>query len=489
MTGELALSVLQKSDDTRGDVVGLAVTDQQIIAIGGTSDRAPMVSASSDARHFEPRTTPRGLGLRDVLAVGDSLWVCGEYGQLAVSRDHGGHWQVLETRTEGCLSGLALGSDGAIWVVGEGGFAARVLGEAVRRIDLGTTARLASVHAVRDELVMLGSDGVVRRWRDGEVTASACGTTRPLTGLAITGKATWIVVGDGGFVARSPDGTWYSRVDAGVEADLEAIGVLADGTIAIAGDHGQLRISTDDARTWRAVEHALGDVHLWALERFGRGVLIGGAGGLVARLAPPDDATWRARRAVAPAALDDVFADGPDCFIAGGLAAYLEAVDDEAELREVDEAEDGADDDDRGAIDRETFVVLGTPGTAESFQVSYGVALPEDAARFFALVAGHDRWSTFAELRLDRELLPDVGEHNLFELLVRRNQQAYLGTDLVAAFAGVFGIGSQGNGDSYHLEVHSWEGRRQVLHFDHETAAFSGVVAGSLDSLVYLAAL
>ena len=85
------------------------------------------------------------------------------------------------------------------------------------------------------------------------MTASACGTTQPLTGLTITGKGTWIVVGDGGFVARSPDGTWYSRVDAGVEADLEAIGVMADGTIAIAGDHGQLLVSADDARTWRVL--------------------------------------------------------------------------------------------------------------------------------------------------------------------------------------------------------------------------------------------
>ena len=151
MSGELALSVLQHADAARGYVAGFAVTDQRIIALGGTSNRAPMVVVSSDARRFEPRATPRGLGLRDALAVGDSLWVCGEYGQLAVSRDHGARWQVLDTDTEGCLFALALGSDGAIWVVGEAGYAGRVLGETVRRIDVGTTARLASVQAVRDE--------------------------------------------------------------------------------------------------------------------------------------------------------------------------------------------------------------------------------------------------------------------------------------------------------------------------------------------------
>ena len=71
---------------------------------------------------------------------------------------------------------------------------------------------------------------------------------------------------------------------------------------------------------------------------------------------------------------------------------------------------------------------------------------------------GCDPWSTFEELRLDNVAAPDVGEHNLFELLVRRDQQAYLGTDLVEAFCGVFGIGSQGNGDTYHIEIYEWDG-------------------------------
>jgi tetratricopeptide (TPR) repeat protein len=295
MTAELVLSVLQPSDAARGYVASLAVTDQMIVALGGTSSQSPIVMASPDARHFQLRPTPRNLGLRDILAVGDALWACGEYGQLAVSRDHGEHWQLLETGTQGCLFALTLGSDGAIWVVGEAGYAAGVLGEVPRRIDVGTGTQLSSVHAVRDEIVMLGGDGVVLRWRDGQATSVACGTTRALTGLAITGKGTWVVVGDGGFVARSPDGTWYSRVTAGGDADLEAIGVLSDGTIAIAGEHGQLLVSADDARTWRGVAHDLGPVHLWSIERFGGGVLIGGDGGLIARLAPSGDATWRER--------------------------------------------------------------------------------------------------------------------------------------------------------------------------------------------------
>src|ERR1044071_1087776 len=73
MTAELVLSALYESDDTGGDVTAIAVTDQRIIAVGRAADRAPLVLASSDARHFEPCATPREA-LCDALAVGDSLW-------------------------------------------------------------------------------------------------------------------------------------------------------------------------------------------------------------------------------------------------------------------------------------------------------------------------------------------------------------------------------------------------------------------------------
>src|SRR5262249_32042098 len=131
----------------------------------------------------------------------------------------------------------------------------------------------------------------------------------------------------------SPDGAWYSRVDARVDVDLEAIGALSDGTLVIAGDRGQLLVSADDARSWRSVEHGLGQLHLWSLARFGGGALIGGGGGRIARLAAPDDATWSERAddfgndafGADADSLDEIFAAGPDGFIASGLAAYLDA--------------------------------------------------------------------------------------------------------------------------------------------------------------------
>jgi photosystem II stability/assembly factor-like uncharacterized protein/tetratricopeptide (TPR) repeat protein len=481
MTGDLELSVLRRPSAGQGYIAGFAITEQLVIAAGGTSSQGPTVIASSNVRHFEPRKTPRHLGLRDVLAVGDALWVCGEYGQLAISRDSGATWKQFETGTDACLFALALAPDGAVWVVGDHGYAARVLGDRPERVDLGTKARLAAVYALREELIVLGFDGVMYRWRDGEIARIVTGATKPLTSLLLTKLGTWIVIGDGGFIARSPDGAWWSRVKSDVEVDLEGIASCTDGRLVLVGDRGVILVSSDDGRTWTSIETAL-TAHLWSVERFGGGVLIGGNEGLVAKLAPPGDDTWHDRINVFGRVLplDVVFAGGPDGFIARGLSAYLAAVERDLPLAE-ENTQVGATFDEADP--------LSVPGTAKDFEANYGVAMPPEVATFLAAVDGRDKWSTFDELRLDNDLLPDVGHRNLFELLVRRDQHAYLGTGLVEAFCGVFCIGSQGNGDTYHMELYEWDGPRQVLHYDHETHAFTGVLAESLDSLVYLAAL
>ena len=512
MTGDLELTVLHEASEGAGYVSAFAMTDQLLVAVGGTSNRNPTCLASSNAEHFEPRTTPKGLGLRSVIAVGDALWACGEHGQLATSRDHGASWTLIDTGTTGCLYSLALGLDGAVWVVGDDGYAARVLGEKLVRVDVGTSVRISRVVAIREEIGFLCFDGKLRRWAGGVITEISTGATKPLTGLVQTKSNGWVVTGDGGFIGRSPDGTWFSRVASGVVVDLEGIAILADGRLIVVGDRGQVLLSTDEGRTWRAVPNELGLVHLWSIKRFGGGVLIGGDDGLVVKLAPPGDATWKGRANAFGGAkpLDEAFAVGPEKFIERGLAAFLAAGaadeevegedgdegdedDDDEDGDDDDEDDDEDDDDDDGDAegDSEAFSVLGEAGDANDFEDIYGVELPTEVDLFLHAVEGHNPWTTFAELRLDNPLRPDVGELNLFELMVRRNQAAYLGTDLVEAFCGVFGIGSQGNGDTYHVEIYPWDEQRprQVLHFDHETHSFSGVFSDSLDSLVYLAAI
>lgn len=128
MSGDLELRVVREADDDAGFLAAFAETDQMVVAVGGDSSTRPAVLASSNARTFELRTTPRKLGLRDALVVGDAVWVCGEYGQLAATRDHGATWQLFETGTEQCLFSLALAADGAVWCAGDQGVVVRVRG-------------------------------------------------------------------------------------------------------------------------------------------------------------------------------------------------------------------------------------------------------------------------------------------------------------------------------------------------------------------------
>jgi hypothetical protein len=103
---ELVLTVVQPAGEL-GYVAGFAVTDDMIHIAGGTSAMVPMVLASSDARRFHRRTTPRELGLRGVAVLRDELWICGEFGQLARSSDHGATWALVPTSTDACLLAIA----------------------------------------------------------------------------------------------------------------------------------------------------------------------------------------------------------------------------------------------------------------------------------------------------------------------------------------------------------------------------------------------
>ena len=441
---DLELTVVQPQTDL-GFIAAFAITDQMIHIAGGTSGRTPTLLASSNARHFERQYAPRLLGLRDVLVFGDAVWVCGEYGQLAVSRDRGATWKLIETSTEACLHAIAIGHDASVWVVGDHGFAMRIVADQIQRIDVETGVKLTGAARVRDEMVLLGFDGSLRRWKNGRVTVAATGTARSINALKITKRGTWIVVGDGGFVARSPDGAWWTRVKTEVDADLEALALFGD-RIVIVGDRGQILISGDDGRTWQVQPSELA-AHLWSVAPFGDGLLIGGDDGLIAKLAPPGDRTWEDRVNVFGGAkpLDLEFAAGPTAFITKYLSTLT--------------GRDAPD-----AVH------------ADAFARAYGMTAPADVATYYS--AGSDAW--FAGLHVDHLTL-ELGARNLFEALVESPANG-----LLEAFCGAFRVGHDDAGDSFHVELYEWDGPRQVVHY--KAGEFS-VLADSLDSLVYLCAL
>jgi photosystem II stability/assembly factor-like uncharacterized protein len=441
--GELELVVVHDAQDGRRRVAAIVV-GEQVFTVGGDQ-----VLASSDGARFEPRAAP-GEELHDIVASGRTLWTCGARGLLARSDDNAASWQRVTTGTDRTLRALAIDHDGVPVVVGDGGYAARVSADRVEQIDLGTAERLDAVYAVRGELVALATDGELRRLRGGVTTRVATGATDAIAALVVTRWGTWIVVGRGGFVARSPDGAWFTRAKSDATADLEDVAALADGRIVAVGAHGTALVSSDDGRTWRVL--ATGSIAgLRAIARHYDGALIGGDGGLVLRVGPP-------AVSAAPALLDELFANGPDGFIARAGRAWCER------------APAGGDDE---------------PRAAAEFRAIYGVPLPAEAGALYAALHRRDRARCFRDLAIAPS--PRAGDGNVFDQIVRRSQTA--AGELAAAFAGVFAIATTRGDDPIDLEVYAWDGPRQVLRFDRAARAFAGVVADSLDSFVYAAAL
>jgi hypothetical protein len=473
VTAELELTVIQPAAEL-GYVAAFAITDELVHAAGGTSSAVPFVVASSNARRFETMTTPRQLGLRGIAVHRGELWLCGEFGQLARSSDHGATWKLVPTQTDACMFAVASIGD-ELWLAGDRGFCARMRGDVVEPLDLGTRARLAAIYEHDGNVIVVARDGVLHRWRSGELKAVPTGATTGLTGVAITKRGTWIAVGDRGFITRSPDGAWFSRSASGTDVDLESVLALPDGRIVIVGDRGAILISTDDGRTWHPHAAEL-SAHLWTLARFGDGVLIGGDAGLIAKLAPAGDATWADRPDVF-VQRDAWIAVGPEGFVEASLAAILEDEppddDDDGDDDDDDDDDDDGDGDADGDGDGDADDTEGEVFHTRAFAAAYGIeAAPE-------LVALDRALANRRVLGLALRFAPPRG--NGFERLVVREQHDPYSTALAEAFAGVVALGG-----GHCLELYGWDAPRQVLRFDANAQTLA-VVADSLDSFAYAA--
>lgn len=130
-------------------------------------------------------------------------------------------------------------------------------------------------------------------------------------------------------------------------------------------------------------------------------------------------------------------------------------------------------------------------GDASSIHPVFGVDAPAQLLAFERATQGANPWSTFVELRLDAAIMAEPPEdENLFEKCVLNDQLNYLGTALPEVFSGLVGIGTLGNGDSYHLELDPPEEQTHVVYFyDHEEHCFDWAFSVDLESLAFLAAL
>jgi ribosomal protein L7/L12/photosystem II stability/assembly factor-like uncharacterized protein len=325
----LRATELRETDGEFGPVYDMIEVDEVLVMAGGRSYDATFL-LSSDLKHWVKR---EGLdnGRRAVLKHDDKLWEVGENGTFASSADWGKTWNVVETGFEECIFSV-VEYGGALWLCGDEGYLARYADGVLEKLDVGgVDVRLLDLIVVGNRLYVLGYDGHLRVLDPDARTFVAdkeLGDT-PLCALAQTRSGAFIVVGDGGSIWRSDDGSSFVRMEeTPAEAkDLEAVAVLADGRVLIVGDEGLILISGDDGWSWTAIDGCDDSCHLWSILALGDATLLGGDDGALWKLAPKGDKAW---------------ADKADQF--DGDEDAVESSDDDDD--EDDEDSDDEDDDD-----------------------------------------------------------------------------------------------------------------------------------------------
>lgn len=531
----LELRIVSAPHRNRGFLAELCATEHELLAVGGAGGDV-LVMASSDGEHFHSRAKA-GRGLRDVCLAGGQVVAVGEYGTIVRSADAGASWRPIEAGVSGCWFSVIARRDGSVWCCGDDGQLGKVTlqGDAAefQRQEVDLKGRLSALRELDGELWILGYDGGLYRL-DGERAVEVFRGSAALTDLAVTPSGAWIVSGDAGQLYRGEKGgAELEELALDVEEALEAVAVLADGRVVAVGGGATLLVSDDDGRSFVTVKTkqagVASDATLWTVCRFGRGALIGGDSGLVLQLAPAGDAPWAGRpdRFATVMPLDAVMAAGPEGFLGARLRAYVVAVNPalageqaaeaaaasaapvasaasvasaaEAEAHPDAEADAGADADADEPASVETWKPAALrycrslwTGDSSDFAEIWGLDAPPELVAFEQATKGANLYSTFHELRLDVAQMSAPGpDKNLFEMLVLNDQLNYLGTGLPEAFSGVACFGQLGNGDTFHLEVakeHEDRGR-SVVFWNHETHGFEYTFAGSLEPVVYLAAL
>lgn len=185
-----------------------------------------MVVLSFAAASFAASPPPPGTGLENRLLLLDAevlarrLIAVGERGFILTSDDNGRHWRV--TPTVGGVTLTALARHGSqLWAVGH-------------------------------DATILKSTDRAATWRRVHYAPQQ---QRPLLDVLFIDDAHGFAVGAYGYFLQTNDGGehWTARSIADDDRHHNAIAVLANGNLMIAGEAGNLLRSTDAGKTWQAL--------------------------------------------------------------------------------------------------------------------------------------------------------------------------------------------------------------------------------------------
>jgi photosystem II stability/assembly factor-like uncharacterized protein len=294
---ELTVSVVrpfQSADPDHHYISSVDVLGHLAMVAGGTYHRLILL-ASTDGEIFRERRPPSVSGLRRAWIRSDgTIWLVGEYGLVAWSRDRGITWKKLRPKVEPCLWDIAQDEAGQLWIAGDEGTVLRSQNEGRRWEEVAVELehrdprpdpKLRRVPAGLFFCTFAALWGGQRFFRPSGIDAGAA-----IAGVAASPQGIVLAVGDDGQAYRSTDGgLTFEAVATGVETHLEDVAWVAEGFVVV-GDRGTILRSADGARFTRVPSKA--KAHLWAIGSWGTGAFVGGSGALLLRLQAPGDRHW-----------------------------------------------------------------------------------------------------------------------------------------------------------------------------------------------------
>jgi photosystem II stability/assembly factor-like uncharacterized protein len=265
VTGPLALaSGLRAIDVARASFVGLATTSEGILACG---ERGLIARKDSGESRWQTSRVGSTRSFTALAAHTEGLAVAvGHSGMIAVSRDHGRAWQLVDDaqlkainpRREAFLT-VAIDAERRIFLAG-------AFGVMARSFDLGQSWQPMKPFGDDFEWHLYGMihDPVHRNWilagESGTLAESADGlawreTTSPykgsLFGGVVSRMGARIIFGMRGQIFRqSRPGSEWKHLPVPTSVAWMAGRSLSDGRLLLLGDQGTVAVSADDGRSF-----------------------------------------------------------------------------------------------------------------------------------------------------------------------------------------------------------------------------------------------
>ena len=214
---------------------------------------APEQSATVEAHQASARL------LTDAAWAGKRLIAVGEYGQILHSDDSGKHWESAQSPSTALLTAVFFVDDRHGWAVGH-------------------------------DMTILHTDDGGLTWQQ---QFAAPDENRPLLDTFFQNSDKGWAVGAYGAMLTTADGgkSWHNRQRDEDDRHLNAMTMLADGTLMLVGETGTVRVSHDAGTTWETIKTPYSGSFFGAVQAPDGAWILHGLRGTILRT-DDEGATW-----------------------------------------------------------------------------------------------------------------------------------------------------------------------------------------------------